>query len=69
MIKELIETPTWTVVANNGDKYVVNYIYDCPVGGTVFGLTKLDSMFYTEVNLVEFYRNFITVSEGSICKD
>lgn len=63
MIKELIETPSWTVVTDSGDKYVVNNSYNCPIGGTVIGLTKLDSGFYIEVNLVEFYRDFIFVSE------
>ena len=66
MIKELIETPSWTVVTDSGDKYVVINSYNCPIGGTVIGLTKLDSGFYTEVNLVEFYKDFTFVSEGSL---
>lgn len=69
MIKGLIETPSWIVVSDSGDRYIVSNRYDCPIGGTVFGLIKLDSKSYIEVDLEEFYRDFIFVSEGSICKD
>lgn len=69
MIKGLIETPPWIVVTDGGDKYIVSNIYDCPIGGTVFGLIKLDSKFYIEVDLEEFYRDFIFVSGGSVCKN
>ena len=58
VIKELIETPTWDVLDNNKWTYTVNMVYRNYEGNLVFGLTKLDSGFYEEFDLIEFYRCF-----------
>lgn len=58
MIKELTEAPTWNVLDSRGEMYTVNMSYRSPEGDTFIGLTKLDSGFYMEFNLIEFYRDF-----------
>lgn len=58
MVKELIEAPTWNVLDNKKVTYTVNMVYRNSKGNVVFGLTKSDSGFYEEFDLIEFYRCF-----------
>lgn len=66
MAEELIKDDTWFVSDNYGDIYAVNFMYENTNGDTIIGITGESSGFCMKFDLIEFYRCFTFISEGSL---